>query len=81
MTEAATALCILFILLSPFAIAGLALINSGLIRSRSAAHSMMAALCAVAIAAGMYFVCGFAVAGYSGGPAHACGLQAGRGTG
>jgi Amt family ammonium transporter len=71
MTEAATALCILFILLSPFAIAGLALINSGLIRSRSAAHSMMAALCAVAIAAGMYFVCGFAVAGYSGGPAHA----------
>jgi Amt family ammonium transporter len=70
MTEAATALCILFILLSPFAIAGLALINSGLIRSRSAAHSMMAALCAVAIAAGMYFVCGFAVGGYSGGPAH-----------
>ena len=71
MTESATALCILFILLSPFAIAGLALINSGLIRSRSAAHSMMAALCAVAIAAGMYFVCGFAVAGYSGGPAQA----------
>jgi Amt family ammonium transporter len=70
MTDAATTLCILFILLVPFAGAGLALINSGLIRSRSAAHSMLASLCAVAIAAGMYFVCGFAIQGYAGGPEH-----------
>jgi len=70
MTDATAELCILFILLVPFAGAGLALINSGLIRSRSAAHSMLASLCAVAIAAGMYFVCGFAFQGYAGGPAH-----------
>jgi ammonium transporter, Amt family len=70
MTDATTALCVLFILLVPFAGAGLALINSGLIRSRSAAHSMMASLCAVAIAAGVYFVCGFAFQGSSGAAAH-----------
>ena len=70
MTESATALCILFILLVPFAAAGLALINAGLIRSRSAAHSMLASVCAVAIAAVMYLVCGFAFQGYSGGAAH-----------
>jgi ammonium transporter, Amt family len=70
MSDATTALSILFILLTPLAGAGLALINAGLIRSRSAAHSMLASLCAVAIAAIVYFVCGFAFQGYSGGPAH-----------
>jgi Amt family ammonium transporter len=70
MTETATGLCFLCILLVPFASAGLALINSGLIRSRSAAHSMLTSLCAVAIGAVTYLVCGFALHGYSGGPAH-----------
>ena len=39
----AFALCLSFILLVPLAIAGLALINTGLGRSRSAAHAMTTA--------------------------------------
>lgn len=65
-----SAICVVFILLAPFALAGLSLINTGLGRSRSAAHSMMAALCVTAIAALAYFVCGFAWQGFPGGPAH-----------
>ena len=56
-------LCLVFILLVPFAIAGLALINTGLGRSRSAAHAMTGALCVVSAAALVYFICGFAAAG------------------
>ena len=58
------ALCLVFILLVPLAIAGLALINTGLGRSRSAAHAMTCALCIVAISALVYFVWGFKVQGY-----------------
>jgi Amt family ammonium transporter len=64
------ALCIFFILLVPFAAVGIALINTGLIRSRNAAHSMLAALCVIAVAALVYFVCGFAWQGFAGQPAH-----------
>jgi Amt family ammonium transporter len=46
------------------------LINTGLGRSRSAAHSMMAALCVIAVAALAYFFCGFAWQGFPGRPAH-----------
>jgi ammonium transporter, Amt family len=53
------ALCLAFILLVPFAIAGLALINTGLGRSRSAAHAMTAGLCVVSIAVVVYFLWGF----------------------
>jgi Amt family ammonium transporter len=60
----------LFILLVPLASAGLALINTGLGRSRSAAHSMLASLCVVAVAALVYFACGFAWQGYLGRSAH-----------
>src|SRR6185437_7653294 len=56
-------LCLVFILLEPFAIAGLALINTGLGRSRSAAQAITTALCVVSTAALVYFVCGFAAAG------------------
>lgn len=56
-------LCLVFILLVPVAIAGLALINAGLGRSRSAAHAITTALCVVSTAALVYFVCGFAAAG------------------
>jgi len=56
-------LCLVFILLVPLAIAGLALINAGLGRSRSAAHAITTALCVVSTAALVYFVCGFAAAG------------------
>ncbi len=64
------ALCTLFILLLPFAIAGIALINTGLCRSRSAAHSMMSTLCVVGIAAAAYYVAGFSLEGFAGLPSH-----------
>ncbi len=70
LSETAVALCIFFILLVPLAGAGLSLINTGLGRSRSAAHLMLASLCVIAVAAGVYFVCGFAWQGYIGRPAH-----------
>jgi Amt family ammonium transporter len=38
-------------------------------RSHSAAHTLLASLCAFAVAAGVYFVCGFAWQGYAGGAA------------
>ena len=56
-------LCLVFILLVPLAIAGLALINTGLGRSRSAAQAMTTALCVASTAALVYFICGFAAAG------------------
>jgi Amt family ammonium transporter len=68
--ETATALCILLILLVPLAGAGLALINTGLGRSRSAGHSLVAALCVIAIASLVYFAFGFALQGFIGRPAH-----------
>lgn len=69
-SELQTAECIFFLLLAPLAGAGLALINAGLGRSRNAAHSMMAALCVMSVAACVYFVCGRAFQGYAGGMAH-----------
>ena len=65
-----TALCVVFIILVPLAGAGLSLINTGLCRSRSAAHSMLASLCIIAVAAIVYMICGFAWQGYIGEPAH-----------
>lgn len=63
-------LCVFLIFLVPFAAAGLALINTGLGRSRSAAHSMLSSLCVIAVASLAYFVYGFGVQGFAGGPAH-----------
>jgi Amt family ammonium transporter len=71
LSEIQTAACIVFLLLAPLAGAGLALINAGLGRSRNAAHSMMAALCVISVAACVYFICGRAFQGYAGGLAHA----------
>jgi hypothetical protein len=51
LTEIQTAACIFSLLLAPLAGGGLALINAGLGRSRNAAHSMMAALCVMSVAA------------------------------
>jgi Amt family ammonium transporter len=70
LSETAAALCLIFIFLVPFGGAGLALINTGLGRARSAAHLMMSSLCAVSIAAVVYFVWGFALQGVQGGAAH-----------
>ncbi len=46
-----TTVVLFCILLAPLAIAGLALINTGLGRSHSAAHTMLASLCVFAVAA------------------------------
>jgi ammonium transporter, Amt family len=69
LSEPALLLCIFSILFVPLAGAGLSLINAGLGRSRSAAHSMLASLCVVAVAALAYFVCGFSWQGFVGSPA------------
>jgi len=68
--ETALVFCVFLTLLVPLAAAGLALINAGLGRSHSAAHSIMAALCVIAVAAIVYFICGFAWQGFIGRPAH-----------
>ena len=71
LSEATAGICFVLILLVPFAAIGLALISAGLGRSRSAAHSMMASLMAIAVAATVYFIFGFSWQGFAGGPFHA----------
>jgi ammonium transporter, Amt family len=61
--QLAFGLCFIFILLVPFAIAGLALVNTGLGRSRSAAHAMTSSLCVIGIAFLIYFAWGMAMEG------------------
>jgi Amt family ammonium transporter len=56
-------LCLIFLVLVPFTAAGLALINAGLGRSRSAAHAMTTALCVMGTAMLTYFAFGSAVQG------------------
>ena len=64
MNEITAAICGLFILLTPLAPAGIALINAGLGRSRNAAQAMTAALCVFSIAALTTFVLGFGIESY-----------------
>jgi Amt family ammonium transporter len=71
MTDLAQVLCGMLVLLAPLAAAGLALMNSGLGRSRSAAHAMLAPLCVMAVAALVYCVCGWSWQSFPGRPAHA----------
>jgi Amt family ammonium transporter len=70
LSPAGTVLSIASILLVPCAAAGLSLINTGLGRVRSAAHSMMGSLCVIAVAAVTYALCGFSLQGLAGQPAH-----------
>ena len=70
LTEIAMVACLFCIFLVPLAGAGLALINAGLGRSRSATHIMMSSLSALSVAGLVYFVCGFAWQGFSGSPGH-----------
>jgi len=70
LTEVTTVACLFFIFLVPLAAAGLAFMNVGLGRSRSAGHMMLASLCALAVAGLAYFLCGFAWQGFIGSPAH-----------
>src|ERR1700677_4496801 len=59
-------ICGLLILLIPFAYAGLALMNSGLGRSRSAVHSLMASLTVIGVATLVYVICGGVFQGFPG---------------
>lgn len=70
MSEAVSMLCLVMILLVPLAALGLALMNTGLGRSRSAAHTMLTALCIMATAAVVYFAFGFCWQGAAGRAAH-----------
>ncbi len=55
--------------MAPLAGAGLALINTGLGRSRNAAHAMISAMCAASVAALVYFAIGRCWHGSAGEPA------------
>jgi Amt family ammonium transporter len=70
LSDTAVALCVVLIFLIPSTAAGIALINTGLGRSHSAAHLMMSSLCVFSTAALVYFICGFSWQGFAGGPAH-----------
>lgn len=56
-------ICFLLVLLIPLAGIGLTLINTGLGRSRSAAHMMLSSVSVIAVAAIVFAVWGFAVQG------------------
>jgi Amt family ammonium transporter len=58
LSDLQTTLASAALLIAPLAGAGLALINTGLGRARTAAHSMMSAVCAASTAALVYFVLG-----------------------
>ncbi len=63
-------LCLLLLTVLPLAPAGVALLNCGLNRSRSAAQSLLGALCLTALAAVVYAAWGFSLEGFLGGPGH-----------
>lgn len=70
LSELGEALCFLFILLIPLAVTGLALLNCGLGKAHSAAHSMLAALGATGVASIVYVAIGYAWQGYIGDASH-----------
>jgi hypothetical protein len=71
MTDSVFALTLALLLLAPLAIAGVALINTGLGRSRSAAQSLLGCLAIVATSAIAFALVGSALAGsLPGGPGH-----------
>ena len=64
--DSGVVLCMACVLLVPFAIAGLAMMHAGLGRSRNAAHQLLTTLCVFSVAAGAFFLCGFAFQGAPG---------------
>lgn len=70
LSESSATLLVVLILLVPLAGTGLALVNTGLARSRSAAHVMLASLCVFAVAAIVYVIFGFSWQGAPGRSAH-----------
>ena len=71
LSDPSAAFCFLLILMIPLACVGLALVNTGLGRARSAAHAMLSSLCVLAVAALVYVILGFSFEGEPGRPAHA----------
>lgn len=69
LTEVETALCMVSIFLVPLVGAGLALVHAGFGRGRSAAHSILSAMCVFAVAVLVYFFIGFRFQGFIGEPA------------
>ena len=69
-SEAAFALCLVLLLLAPLAIAGVALINTGLGRSRSAAQALLGNLAIVAVAAIVFAIIGATFTGLADGASH-----------
>lgn len=67
MTDAVFALALALVLIAPLAIAGVALINTGLGRSRSAAQALLGNLAIVAVTAIAFACVGASVAGVLGG--------------
>jgi Amt family ammonium transporter len=63
LTEAAFAVVLVLLTLAPLAIAGVALINTGLGRSRSAAQSLLGSLAIVAVASIVFALVGASIAG------------------
>ena len=63
MTDATFALVLVLLLLAPLAIAGVALINTGLGRSRSAAQSLLGNLVIVAVTAIAFALVGATLGG------------------
>jgi Amt family ammonium transporter len=66
LTEAGMAICMVCIFLVPLAGAGLALVNTGFGRSRSAAHSMLSAMCVFGVAVLVYLIFGSSLQGSAG---------------
>jgi Amt family ammonium transporter len=70
LTDTAFALCLALLLLAPLSIAGVALINTGLGRCRSAAQSLLGSLAILAVSAIVFLVIGATFAGSPGGAGH-----------
>jgi len=70
LSQSVATLCFLLTLFVPFAVLGLALLNCGLGRCRSATHVMMASLCVFGVAALVYIAVGFSWQGAVGRNAH-----------
>jgi Amt family ammonium transporter len=70
LSDAAFGVCLVLLLLAPLAIAGVALINTGLGRSRSAAQALLGSLAIVAVASIVFALVGATFAGGISGAGH-----------
>jgi Amt family ammonium transporter len=70
MPDSLMAVCLVCLLLIPFAWAGLVMLQTGLSRARGATHAALAACCAALVAMLAYVLVGFSVQGAPGGAGH-----------